>query len=72
MQYRASKKWLAQVAVLLSVAGQGHARTPDEISSSITAGETEFNFMGFGDFDCISRDGNNDDGFTVGQVVAIT
>ncbi len=70
MQYRTSKKWLALVTVLLTVAGQAYAQTANEITSSIISGEPEFNFMGFGDLNYISRDGNDEDGFTVGQIIA--
>jgi hypothetical protein len=70
MQYRTSITWLALVTVLLTVAGQTCAQTKEEITSSLTSGEPEFNFMGFGDLNYISRDGNDEDGFTVGQVVA--
>ena len=70
MQYRTSITWLALVTVLLTVAGQTCAQTTEEITSSLTSGEPEFNFMGFGDLNYISRDGNDEDGFTVGQVVA--
>jgi hypothetical protein len=41
----------------------------DEIVSSSNDG-FEFNIMGFGDVSYISRDGNNNDGFTIGQGVA--
>ena len=45
--------------------GQDYA----EIVSSATD-DPEFNLMGFGDISYISRDGNNNDGFVIGQGVA--
>jgi len=40
------------------------------ISSGTGTAGPEFNFMGFGDISYISRDGNNNDGFVIGQAVA--
>jgi hypothetical protein len=40
-----------------------------EVISSANSDEPEFNVMGFGDIGYISRDGNNDDGFVIGQAV---
>ncbi len=70
MKYRAAKNLLVLIATLLAAVGQTYAQTVEEITSSLTSGEPEFNFMGFGDLNYISRDGNDEDGFAVGQVVA--
>ena len=70
MKYRTAIKRLVLIATFLVVAGPSYAQTAEEITSSIISGDPEFNFMGFGDLNYISRDGNNEDGFTIGQVVA--
>jgi hypothetical protein len=70
MKSRISNTLLALVIAFVAVAPQAFAQSVDEITSSITSGDPEFHFMGFGDLNYISRDGNNDDGFTIGQVVA--
>jgi len=62
---------LGTLSVALSVARaqEYSAEGYDEIISSAND-SAEFNFIGFGDVSYISRDGNNNDGFVVGQGVA--
>lgn len=55
--------------IVVVVAPPVGAQVHDEIVSSGT-NDAEFNIMGFGDVSYISRDGNNDDGFVIGQGVA--
>ena len=69
MNYRFLKTTLVLLATLVFAAPDGHAQNYDEIISSGTDG-AEFNIMGFGDISYISRDGNNNDGFVIGQGVA--
>lgn len=69
MNYRFLKTTLVLLATLVFAAADGRAQNYDEIISSGTDG-AEFNIMGFGDISYISRDGNNNDGFVIGQAVA--
>ncbi len=63
------KMTLISLAVLCATGRGAQAQDYDEIISSAT-GSPEFHIMGFGDISYISRDGNNGDGFVVGQAVA--
>lgn len=45
------------------------AQDYSEVIASANNQGPEFNFMGFGDISYISRDGNNQDGFVIGQAV---
>jgi len=63
------KTTLIALLGLCAAAPVAYAQDNSEIISSANDG-FEFNIMGFGDISYISQDGNNNDGFAIGQGVA--
>lgn len=59
---------------LLTFVLAGYGVAAQEVTSSLTGGQLqpEFNFIGFADLNYISADGDDPDGFSVGQAVAHT
>ena len=59
---------------LLALVLAGHGVAAQEVTSSLTGGQLqpEFNFIGFADLNYISADGDDPDGFSIGQAVAHT
>ena len=59
------------ICSVLAMSSCAFAQTSEVIVSTLTdPSQPEFNFMGFGDISYISRDDNDEGGFTVGQAVA--
>jgi hypothetical protein len=68
MKVRVFTRLVLSVGMIWVSVSAAVAQDVGEIISSGPSGP-EFNFMGFGDISYISRDGNNQDGFVIGQAV---